>query len=176
MSGPAWRAPVRMGEAVAAALQKLGLENGVRQHEVWQVWAAVVGPQIARQAQPHTFSRGRLIVHVTDSVWLHQLRMMRHHILAALNAKLQPLEIREIVLRVGEFPAIAPEPIPEITHPPLAELTKEELADIDAALDPLGDVPFRNALQRLWERAAQDAKIGQRNVKSRQGQKRYGSL
>jgi len=176
MSGSVWRQPVRMGEAVAAALQKLGLESGVRQHEVWQVWSAVVGPQIAKQAQPHSFSRGRLIVHVTDSVWLHQLRMMRHHILAALNAKLQPLEIKDLVLRVGEFPAIAPEPAPDVSRQPGAKLTREDMATIDAALDSLGDVPFRDALRTLWVKAAQDAKINQQKETQRLRQKRHGSL
>ena len=159
MSPPGWRPPVRMGEAVLAALQRLGLEAGVRQHEVWQLWAAVVGPQIAQHAQPHSFSRGRMIVHVTDPVWLHQLRMMRHHLLAALNAKLQPLEIKELFLRVGEFPAIAPEPSPESARPSrAAKLTAAEIAEIEKALAPFGDAPFRDALHRLWLRAAQESK------------------
>ncbi len=175
MSQSGWRPPVRMTEAVAAALQKLGLEAGVRQHEVWQLWAAVVGPQIAQHAQPHSFSRGRLIVHVTDSVWLHQLRMMRHHLLAALNAKLHPLEIKELLLRVGEFPPVAPEPEPELRPSRGARLTGKELAEIERALAPLGDVPFRDALQRLWTRAAQEQKAAQRKPeKSRQ--KRHDPL
>ncbi len=176
MSAAAWRQPVRMGDAVAAALQKLGLEAGVRQHEVWQVWSAVVGPQIARQAQPHSFSRGRLIVHVTDSVWLHQLRMMRHHILAALNTKLQPLEIKDLVLRVGEFPAIAPEPAPDLSRRSGPKLTREEVATIDAALESLGDAPFRDALRTLWVKAAQDAKILHQKEKQGLRQKRHSSL
>jgi hypothetical protein len=171
---PRWRPPVRMGEAVAAALEKLGLQAGVRQHEVWQLWAAVVGAQIARHAQPHSFSRGRLIVHVTDPVWLHQLRMMRHHLLAALNAKLQPLEIKELVLRVGEFPAIGPEPNPEPPSSRAQRLTPQELAAIEGALAPLGDAPFKEALQRLWIRAAREAKAGP--VKAVPGQKRHDPL
>ncbi len=158
MSRAGWRPPVRVGDAVAATLEKLGLEAGVRQHEVWQIWASVVGAQIALHAQPHSFSRGRLLVHVTDPVWLHHLRMMRHDVLAALNRKLHPIEIKEFVLRIGEFPAIMPETSPTPVSVRAQELTESERAAIEAALAPFGDAPFREALQRLWTRAAREAK------------------
>jgi predicted nucleic acid-binding Zn ribbon protein len=155
MSRPAWRQPVKIADAVVATLQRLGLEGRIRQHDIWRVWPLVVGPQIAHHAQPHSIWHGRLIIHVTDSVWLHHLSMMRHRLVAALNEQLKPAEIREMVLRVGEVP-LAP------TGPSLAsagsELTRgidpTLMAEIDKALAPLGDAPFREALRRLWLRAS----------------------
>ena len=55
MSRPVWRPPVKIGDAISAALQRLGLENRIRQHDIWRVWPLAVGPQIARHAQPHSF-------------------------------------------------------------------------------------------------------------------------
>lgn len=159
MSGPGWRQPVRIADAVSAALQRLGLEGRVRQHDVWRVWPSVVGPQIARHAQPYSVWQGRLIVHVTDSVWLHHLSMMRHRLVQALNERLAPAQIREMALRVGEVPVVPIGPSPGRSSSGSAgEVDPARIAEIENALAPLGDAPFRDALRRLWLRASrQDA-------------------
>jgi len=158
MSRPVWRPPVKIADAVSATLQRLGLESRVRQHDIWRVWPLVVGPQIARHAQPHSLWHGRLIVHVTDSVWLHHLSMMRHRLVVALNEKLTPAEIREMVLRVGEISAVPMGAAPKVDAPTEAQRTIDpaRAAEIEEALAPLGDAPFRDALRRLWLRAARD--------------------
>ena len=157
MSRTGWRQPVKIADAVSAALQRLGLEGRMRQHEVWRVWPTVVGPQIAQHAQPHSFWHGRLIIHVTDSVWLHHLSMMRHRLAAALNERLKPAEVREMVLRIGEV-AVAPGgPLPAPTQTePSSENDPARVAEIESALAPLGDAPFREALRRLWLRASRE--------------------
>jgi hypothetical protein len=158
MSRPGWRQPVPMADAVSSALQRLGLEARVRQHDIWRIWPSVVGQQIARHAQPYSVSQGRLIVHVTDSVWLHHLSMMRHHLVSALNERLAPAAIREMFLRVGEVPEIPVGPGPrESRSAPAGGVDPARTAEIDDALAPLGDAPFRDALRRLWLRASQDA-------------------
>lgn len=157
MSRAAWRRPVRIAEAVSGALQRLGLEGRIRQSEIWAVWPAVVGPQIARHAQPHAIAHGRLIVHVTDPVWLHHLSMMRPKVIAALNGKLRSSTVRELTLRVGEVeppPATSPGP-PHPTPEPPAD--PAHVARVEALLHPLGDVPFRDALRRLLLRARRPA-------------------
>lgn len=153
MTRPAWRQPVRIADVISGAFQRLGLDNRFRQSEIWGVWSTVVGLQIARHAQPHAISHGRLIVHVTDPVWLHHLSMMRPKVIAALNEKLRTSSVRELILRVGE--------VKEPCIPPGSSLhaSKETLPDparvarIEALLAPLGDTPFREALRRLLLRA-----------------------
>jgi hypothetical protein len=158
MSRPAWRPPVKIADAVSAALQRLGLETRIRQHDIWRVWPLVVGLQIARHAQPHSVWHGRLIVHVTDSVWLHHLSMMRHRLLAALNEKCASVEIREIVLRIGEVAAVpmGPGPKADPLTEPLLGIDPVRVAEIDETLASLGDAPFRDALRRLWLRASRE--------------------
>ncbi len=107
-----WRRPVPMGEAVSAALRRLGLETRFRQEQIWTVWSAVVGPQIARHAQPYAVRQGRLIVHVSDPVWLHHLSMMRHRVVAALNERLDTLVIRENRASCGGTARSPPGPSP----------------------------------------------------------------
>ncbi len=155
MSHSLWRRPARIGEAISGAFERLGLEARFRQSEIWTVWPTVVGPQIARHTQPHAIVHGRLIVHVTDPVWLHHLSMMRPKVVAALGEKLRTSIVRELVLRVGEVssPAVTP-PGPaasEVQDPPAKP---EEIARVDALLAPLGDMPSRDALRRLLIRAS----------------------
>ena len=153
MSRSAWRQPVRIADAIPGAFRRLGLDNRFRQSEIWSVWPAVVGPQIARHAQPHAIFHGRLIVHVTDPVWLHHLSMMRPRVITALNEKLRTSTVRELILRVGEVaapPAAFPDPLHPIQEAPL---DPTQIARVKALLAPLGDTPFREVLQRLLLRA-----------------------
>jgi hypothetical protein len=160
MSRSAWRQPVRIADAIFGAFQRLGLDSRFRQSEIWSVWPTVVGPQIARHAQPHAISHGRLIVHVTDPVWLHHLSMMRPRVMAALNEKLRTSTVRELILRVGEVPEPPvtppgpPGPAPEPPPDPI------RLARVEALLASLGDTPFRETLQRLLLRACRPAGPG----------------
>jgi hypothetical protein len=160
MSRSAWRQPVRIAEAVSAAFQRLGLDSRLRQSEIWTVWPMVVGAQIARHAQPHAIAHGRLIVHVTDPVWLHHLSMMRPRVIAALNERLRTSTVRELVLRVGEVtaPPTPPPGSPRQTEEPTPDPT--QVAQVEALLAPLGDTPFRDALLRLLLRAYRPADQG----------------
>lgn len=86
MSGERAGAPVRVGTLVSDFLGGLGLGEGVERASVVARWAELVGPQIARVADPVGFERGTLFVDVRSSAWLMELRMMERHILARLNA------------------------------------------------------------------------------------------
>ena len=160
MSRSAWRQPVRIADAISGAFERLGLGNRFRQSEVWSIWPTVVGPQIARHAQPHAIFHGRLIVHVTDPVWLHHLSMMRPRVIAALNEKLRTSTVRELVLRVGEV-AAPPATLPGPPHlNPESSPDPGEVERVEALLAPLGDTPFLHDLRRLLLRASRAADHG----------------
>ncbi len=55
--------------------------------EVLSRWEEIVGPAIARAARPKSFSKGRLIVEVEDSIWMNQLHFEEKRILSLLNAQ-----------------------------------------------------------------------------------------
>jgi predicted nucleic acid-binding Zn ribbon protein len=138
---------VRIAEALSSALARLGVEPRLREHEVFRIWASVVGEAIARHAEPQGLKHGRLLVHVTDPIWLHQLSMMRHRILEVLRARLGPA-VRELVLRIGE---VSPRPAgpgqPEVVA--VAPPDPRRLAEIETILAPLKDEPARQAFRRL---------------------------
>lgn len=169
MSRSGWREPVQIADAVTATLRRLGLDGRYREHGIWRVWPQTVGPEIAQHAQPHSLRHGRLVVHVTDSVWLYHLSMMRHRILAALNERLKPTEVREIALRVGE---VVPTPTaswpPRSSPAPTCRVDPVRVAEIDRALAPLGDAPFRDVLRTLWLRAAGESAAEAQHQDTRQ--------
>jgi hypothetical protein len=80
--------------------------------------------------------------------------MMRHRLVAAINDQLKPAEVREMVLRVGEI-AVVPAPPPTRPTPPSGD-DPGRVAEVEKALAPLGDAPFRDALRQLWLRAARE--------------------
>ena len=156
MTRAGWRPPVRMADAVTRTLEMLGLGPGVRQREIWRVWGELVGPQIARHAQPRAITRGRLVVHVTDPVWLHQLSMLRHRLIATLRESLGESVVREIVLRIGEVEDV---PVPETSMPPAeAPVEPSRRAEIQELAGSLGDAPCRDALEHLMVRASKSRK------------------
>jgi predicted nucleic acid-binding Zn ribbon protein len=153
MSRSRWRPPTRIAEAVSATVRRLGLETRLRQGEIWRVWPQVVGAQIARHAQPHALWHGRLVVHVTDPVWLHHLSMMRHRLVAALTEQLGGSVVRELILRIGEVAAPPVDPKPPAGPEAEPPSDPAQLARIEALLAPLGDAPCREDLFRLLLRA-----------------------
>jgi hypothetical protein len=135
------------------AFRRLGLNDRFRQGRIWAIWPTVVGPHIARRAQPHRLWQGRLIVHVTDPVWLHHLSMMRHRVRTAVNEKLGGSVVRELILRIGEVPVMPVQP-PVATGRSRPQLPDPDLdGRVEALVAPLGDVPFREELCRLLLRA-----------------------
>jgi predicted nucleic acid-binding Zn ribbon protein len=68
---------------------------------VWDVWTEAVGPSIARHARPGALHGRVLVVHVTNSTWLHQLRFMKADMLARLNQLLETSLVDEIQLKIG---------------------------------------------------------------------------
>ncbi len=154
MTSRRWQSPTRVGDVLPGALQRLGLDRRYREHELWAIWPTVVGAQIARHAFPRSLHRGRLVVHVTDPVWLHQLSMIRHRLVGALNAKLSEAAIREMVLRIGEVPApTLAEPLPPLSVEELSA-NPVDTARVEALLEPLADAPFRDALRKLLLRSS----------------------
>ena len=158
MTSRRWQPPASVADVLQAAMRRLGLDRRYREHELWAIWPAVVGSQIARHACPRSLHRGRLVVHVTDPVWLHQLSMMRYRLVGALNAKLSEPAVREMVLRIGEVAA----PASEAAQTPAAgresRADPADVARVETLLEPLGDAPFRDTLRRLILRASTSQK------------------
>ncbi len=68
---------------------------------IWKVWDEVVGPAIARNAQPLSVRKKKLKVIVPDPIWFQELQFMEQNIREKLNEKLGRQAVEKIDFRVG---------------------------------------------------------------------------
>ena len=91
---------VPIGQVIESMLQKqrkttMGLTR------VWPVWEAAVGDLIAANARPAAFKGRILLVHVSSSPWLHQLRFLKQEIIAKVNNALGESIVADINFKIG---------------------------------------------------------------------------
>ena len=70
---------------------------------VWQIWDGAVGEAIAANAQPAAFKGKLLLVHVTNSTWIHQLQFLKDDIIAKINVALGKPLVEEIKFKIGSI-------------------------------------------------------------------------
>jgi predicted nucleic acid-binding Zn ribbon protein len=71
-----------------AALQRLGVRRQVRNVQLQQVFATVVGPAVAPMCQALSLDRGTLLVATRTGALAQQLQMEMPTVIAALNERL----------------------------------------------------------------------------------------
>jgi predicted nucleic acid-binding Zn ribbon protein len=68
---------------------------------IWKVWDEVVGPGIARNAQPLWIKDRRLRVKVSDPIWLQELSYLEASVRQKLNARLGRQAVEKIEFRLN---------------------------------------------------------------------------
>lgn len=63
------------------------------------IWEETVGKKIAKQTENIHFEYGKLIIHVKNSAWRHEIHMKRFNIAKKINKKVGEQIIKEIVVR-----------------------------------------------------------------------------
>lgn len=69
--------------------------------KIWDIWEAAVGPGIAANARPAAFKGDILLLHVSNSSWLHHLRFLENELVAKVNQSLGGERIKTIQLKIG---------------------------------------------------------------------------
>ncbi|MDP3939963.1 MAG: DUF721 domain-containing protein [Deltaproteobacteria bacterium] len=90
-------------EVLEAVLDRLKLTQSVREHRVFEIWDAAVGPQVAAHARPQSIAKGVLRVRVDHNTWLQQLTYMKSVLLDKLNAQLGEGTLADLDLRLGKI-------------------------------------------------------------------------
>ena len=103
MSGQRTTTPTRLGDVLRAALARLPLATPLEDYDVWTQWDTVVGPTIARHAQPLRLRRGILSIEVDGAEWMQEMQFLKHDLCERLNARLGRRAVRDVfvVLRVA---------------------------------------------------------------------------
>jgi predicted nucleic acid-binding Zn ribbon protein len=96
--------PDRIGELLGGLFRKWGLQGELERQSALEQWDEIVGEGIARVTRPQGVARGVLYVEVRSSAWITELNLMRHDLLARLNAGRSEGRIERIVFRLAEEP------------------------------------------------------------------------
>ena len=137
----------RLGQVLHKSLKRLELSTRLDEYGVWPIWNDVVGPTIARNAQPEKIRNGTLFIKVTSPVWMQQLQYMKEMIAERLNQRLKTNIVRNIFFVVGQ---INIETV-EVESKPTAQ-SSTAVQDLQASEDFLESVPdpeIRQAFKRL---------------------------
>ncbi len=90
-----------IGDVLGRVLQKHQPARNQALMGIWQVWDEAVGEGIASNARPAAFKKDLLLLHVSNSAWLHHLRFMEPEIIEKVNAALGGKYIRRIQMKIG---------------------------------------------------------------------------
>ena len=66
-----------------------------------RIWEKTIGPPISENARPFAVKGDLLLVHVSSSAWLHQLRFLKAELLDKFNGGLESQRIGEIKFKIG---------------------------------------------------------------------------
>ena len=146
----------KVGDLVEQLLSSRGLTTQLKKYQTWSCWNDVVGPQIARHAQPLRIRDRILEVRVAQPVWMQQLQLLKPKILQQLNERLSEELIEDIYLKRGP---VTPPEAPTANRPkrttPLTEADQSHISDI---LEGLDDPDLRKSLSHLIGRDIQHKK------------------
>lgn len=90
-----------MGQVVGTLMKSLRFGPDARVARVFDVWDTAVGEVICKNAQPAALQKDVLVVHVSGSAWIQQLRFLQGEMIARVNAALGEDLIRDFKFKVG---------------------------------------------------------------------------
>lgn len=77
----------RLSDILDPALRRMGIRRAVREAQLQDVFAAVVGPALAPLCRAVSLDRGALLVATVNSALAQQLQMESPRLIHALNAR-----------------------------------------------------------------------------------------
>jgi len=122
------------------------LRDRLVEDRVRRSWSAIVGPDVARRAQPHGLTNGCLHVVVDNSPWLQELTLRASELTARLGERFET--VRSLRFTLGQLDArLGPSSVP--AAPPSRTLTPDDVREIDETVAPIPDPDVRAAARHL---------------------------
>jgi predicted nucleic acid-binding Zn ribbon protein len=90
-----------VGQVLSSILDQYRSKNAGGIAHIAHVWQQTVGAPIAENAKPYAMKGMLLLVHVSSSVWLHQLQFLKKDLLDCLNRELEQDQIVDIKFKIG---------------------------------------------------------------------------
>jgi len=93
--------PKSLESLLPRVLARLAEESG-RGQALGPVWAAVVGPHLARHTAPHALQGTTLVVTVAGEEWARTLEAEATSLCEGLNARLGPGAVKALTFRLEQ--------------------------------------------------------------------------
>jgi predicted nucleic acid-binding Zn ribbon protein len=90
-----------IGQVLESILDQCRSDSGGGILHLVHVWEKAVGPPISDNAKPFAVKGSLLLVHVSSSAWLHQLRFLKAELLEKVNLGLKNERIEDIKFKIG---------------------------------------------------------------------------
>ena len=90
-----------IGSILETILDRCRSGSGGGIEHLINVWESTVGPPISENAKPFAVKGALLLVHVSSSAWMHQLRFLKTELLDKLNQGLVGQHIEDIKFKIG---------------------------------------------------------------------------
>ena len=91
--------PKLIGNSIKTILNDYGLLPRMKQFEALNLWAEIVGEQIAKVAKAEKIDHGSLIVRVEKPVWRNELVFLKKEIIAKINEMMKEEIVKEIIFK-----------------------------------------------------------------------------
>ncbi|MDZ7772328.1 MAG: DUF721 domain-containing protein [Balneolaceae bacterium] len=91
--------PKSLRELVKDFLDDYPHRKRLKRGMILSLWERTVGERIARETEDVHFEHGKLVVHVKNPAWRHEIHMKRYNIARKLNEEVEEEIIQEIVVR-----------------------------------------------------------------------------
>ncbi len=71
--------------------------------QIWDIWDTAVGKPIAMNAKPDKYKDGILMVNVSSSAWIHQLKFLEKEMILNINKQLDLTLVKQIRFKIGKI-------------------------------------------------------------------------
>jgi hypothetical protein len=144
----------RLSLTLGKVLKARGYQGRLHEYRIFGQWERMVGPLIARHAQPQAVRGSKLALVVDSPAWMQQLTLLKPELIEKVNRTLGREAIRDLTLKLGEI-VMDHEHAPE---EPVVPLGPDERATIEQCVAKIGDVATRDAVRRVMEKDFQSKK------------------
>lgn len=94
---------IHISDILSSALSKCRSARDTEMTRIWDIWDDTVGKPIAMNAKPDSFKAGVLMVTVSSSTWIHQLKFLEKAIIMNLNKNLDRNLVKQLRYKIGKI-------------------------------------------------------------------------
>ena len=94
---------IHISEILNSAFGKYRPAMDTEMTRIWDIWDQAVGKPIAMNAKPDAFKDGVLMVNVSSSSWIHQLKFLEKEMILNINKQLDLVLVKQLRFKIGKI-------------------------------------------------------------------------